>query len=92
MPTYLNNLYNLAGNGFVLMPMYLNNLYNLAGNGFVLMPMNLKPVFLDCPFLIAPSVFSNVYFPASLDRPFLIAPSVFSNVFFLCQFLWIVLS
>jgi hypothetical protein len=27
MPMYLNNLYNLAGSGFVLMPMYLNNLY-----------------------------------------------------------------
>jgi hypothetical protein len=45
MPTYLNNLYNLAGNGFVLMPMYLNNLYNLAGNGFVLMPMNLNSLY-----------------------------------------------
>ena len=46
---------------------------------------------LDCPFLIAPSVFSNVYFrsvscvpvlPMVLDCPFLIAPSVFSNVYF----------
>jgi hypothetical protein len=45
----------------------------------------------DCPFLIAPSVFSNVYFcpvacvpglPVARDCPFLIAPSVFSNVYF----------
>ena len=36
---------------------------------------------LDCPFLIAPSVFSNVFITVSLDCPFLIAPSVFSNVF-----------
>ena len=34
---------------------------------------------LDCPLLIAPSVFSNAYLPVSLDCPFLIAPSVFSN-------------
>jgi hypothetical protein len=39
------------------------------------------PVSLDCPFLIAPSVFSNVYLSVSLDCPFLIAPSVFSNVY-----------
>jgi hypothetical protein len=35
------------------------------------------PVSLDYPFLIAPSVFSNVYLlvlPVSLDCPFLIAP------------------
>ena len=44
------------------------------------------PVFLDCPFLIAPCVFSNVCCPAypmlpvSLDCPFLIARSVFSIV------------
>ena len=31
---------------------------------------------LDCPFLIVPSVFSNVYFSVSLDCPFLIAPSI----------------
>ena len=39
------------------------------------------PVSLDCPFLIASSVFSNVYLSASLDCPFLIASSVFSNVY-----------
>ena len=39
------------------------------------------PVSLDCPYLIAPSVFSNVYLPLSLDCPYLIAPSVFSNVY-----------
>jgi hypothetical protein len=38
-------------------------------------------VSVDCPFLIAPSVFSNVYLPVSLDCPFLIALSVFSNVY-----------
>jgi hypothetical protein len=31
---------------------------------------------LDCPFLIVPSVFSNVYLSVSLDCPFLIAPSI----------------
>ena len=36
---------------------------------------------LDCPFLIAPSVVSNVYLSVSLDCPFLIAPSVVSNVY-----------
>jgi hypothetical protein len=41
------------------------------------------PVSLDCPILIAPSIFSNVYFPVSLDCPYLIAPSVFSNVYFI---------
>jgi len=43
------------------------------------------PVSVDCPFLIAPSVFSNVkgqtMLPVSVDCPFLIAPSVFSNVY-----------
>jgi hypothetical protein len=43
-------------------------------------------VSLDRPFLIAPSVFSNVYFHpvgvVSLDGPFLIAPPVFSTVYF----------
>jgi hypothetical protein len=44
-------------------------------------------VFLDGPFLIAPSVFSTFIFilsvlQVSLDRPFLIAPSVFSTVYF----------
>jgi hypothetical protein len=51
------------------------------------------PVSLDCPFLICPSVFSNVYLfsfvlcrvcpmlPVSLDCPFLICPSGFSNVY-----------
>jgi hypothetical protein len=39
------------------------------------------PVSLDCPFFIAPSVFSNVYLSVSLDCPFLIDPSVFSNVY-----------
>jgi len=38
-------------------------------------------VSLDCPFLIGPSVFSNVYLPVSLVCPFLIAPSVFSTVY-----------
>jgi hypothetical protein len=32
------------------------------------------PVSLDIPFLIARSVFSNVYLPVSLDIPFFIAP------------------
>ena len=54
------------------------------------------PVSLDCPFLIGPSVFSNVYLlsslscallfpklPVSLDCIFLIAPSNFSNVYLL---------
>ena len=54
------------------------------------------PVSLDCPFLIGPSVFSNVYLlpslscallfpmlPLSLDCIFLIAPSNFSNVYLL---------
>jgi hypothetical protein len=31
---------------------------------------------LDCTFLIAPSVFSNVYFSVSFDCPFLITPSI----------------
>ena len=35
------------------------------------------PVSLDCPFLIAPSVFLNVY----LHKHSIIAPSVFSNVY-----------
>ena len=46
------------------------------------------PITQDFPFLIAPSVFSNVYFglvylllPIILDFLFLIAPSVFSNVY-----------
>jgi hypothetical protein len=39
----------------------------------------LLPVSLDCPFLIASSVFSNVYLPVSLECPFLIASSVFSK-------------
>ena len=51
------------------------------------------PVFLDCPFLIATSVFSNVYLscdlcpmlPVSPDCPFLIATSVFSNVYLSCD-------
>ena len=38
---------------------------------------------LDCPFLIAPSVFSNVYLSVSLDCPF-------GCLTFICQFLWIV--
>jgi hypothetical protein len=47
------------------------------------------PVSLDCSFLIAPSVFSNVYLvypmlPVSLDCPLLIAPMVFSNVYLSC--------
>ena len=41
------------------------------------------PVSLDCPILIAPSIFSNVYFSVSLDCPYLIAPSVFSNFYFI---------
>jgi len=51
------------------------------------------PVSLDCPFLIAPSVFSTLTFifvlclvyavlPVSLDCPFLIDPSVFFDVYF----------
>ena len=46
MAMYLNNLYNLAGSGFVLMPMYLNSLYNLAGNVFVLMPMYFNNLYI----------------------------------------------
>ena len=43
------------------------------------------PVSLDCPFLIASSVFSNVYLSVSLDCSFfLIASSVFSNVYLSC--------
>ena len=41
------------------------------------------PVTLDCPFLIAPLVFSNIVYPmlpVSLDCPFLIAPLVFYNI------------
>jgi hypothetical protein len=45
-------------------------------------------VFLDCLFLIALSVFSNVYLPVSLDCSFLIAPSVFSNVYLLVVYLY----
>ena len=50
-------------------------------------------VSLDCPFLIAPSVFSTVYWlPVSLDCPILIAPSVLAAVYWLpvslhCPFL-----
>jgi hypothetical protein len=54
-----------------------------------LRPVSYVPVFLDCPFLFYPSVFSNVSFrlvypmlPVSLDCPFLFYPSVFSNVSF----------
>jgi hypothetical protein len=35
------------------------------------------PVFLDCPFLIDPSVFSNVYLYVSLDCTLMIVTSVF---------------
>jgi hypothetical protein len=47
------------------------------------------PFSLDCPLLIAPMVFSNVYLvysmlPVSLDCPLLIAPMVFSNVYLSC--------
>ena len=42
------------------------------------------PVSLDCPLLIASSVFSNVYLSVSLDCSFLIASSVFSNVYLSC--------
>jgi hypothetical protein len=47
------------------------------------------PVSLDCPLLIAPMVFSNVYLlypmlPVSLDCPLLIAPMVFSSVYLSC--------
>ena len=42
-------------------------------------------VSLDCPFLIAPSVFSNVFITVSLDCPFLIVASVFSRVYFKIQ-------
>jgi hypothetical protein len=54
-----------------------------------LRPVSYVPVFLDCPFLFYPSVFSNVSFrlvypmlPVFLDCSFLIAPSVFYNVSF----------
>jgi hypothetical protein len=49
------------------------------------------PVALDCPFLIAPSVYSNVSFRSVSCVPgvaifsglsFLIASSVFANVYF----------
>ena len=39
------------------------------------------PVSLHCPFLIVPSVFSNVYMSVSLHCPFLIGLSVFSSVY-----------
>ena len=47
------------------------------------------PVSLDCPLLIAPMVFSNVYLvypmlPVSLDCPLLISPMAFSNVYLSC--------
>jgi hypothetical protein len=44
------------------------------------------PVSLDCPLLIVPSVFSNVYLSCvvSLECLLLIAPSVFSNVYLSC--------
>ena len=35
---------------------------------------------MDCLFVIAPVVFSNVYLPVSMDCLFVIAPAVFSNV------------
>jgi succinate-acetate transporter protein len=35
---------------------------------------SILPVSLDIPFLVARSVFSNVYLPVALDIPFLIAP------------------
>jgi hypothetical protein len=34
---------------------------------FLRLAWHVLPVSLDCPFLIAPSIFSNVYFPVSLD-------------------------
>jgi hypothetical protein len=45
------------------------------------------PVSLECPFLIAPSVFSNVYFRPVSCVPSVasisgFSPSVFSNVYF----------
>jgi hypothetical protein len=46
------------------------------------------PVTLDIPFLVAPLVFSNVYFrlvyllPVILDFLVLIVTSIFSNVYF----------
>jgi hypothetical protein len=44
----------------------------------VLRPVHLAlPVSVDCPFLIGPSVFSNVYLYVSLDFPLLIVTSVF---------------
>jgi hypothetical protein len=48
----------------------------------------LLPVSLDCPFLIAPSVFSNIYLSVSLDCPFLIVSSVFSNVYLSVSLDW----
>ena len=59
---------------------------------FVLCTYTMLPVSLDCPFLIVPSVFSNVYlscvhYVASFsglsifDCPCLIVLSVFSNVY-----------
>jgi hypothetical protein len=45
---------------------------------------------LDCTFLIAPSVFSNVYFSVSLDCPFLIAPSISCAQGWQCSGLFIV--
>ena len=45
---------------------------------FVLCLVHLTlPVFLDCPFLIDPSVFSNVYLYVSLDCTLMIVTSVF---------------
>jgi len=57
---------------------------------FIYLVYLMLPVSLDCPFLIALLVFSNVYLSCvpyvavSLDCPFLIAPSVFSNVYLSC--------
>jgi hypothetical protein len=47
-------------------------------HNFVLCLVHLTiPVSLDCPFLIDPSVFSNVYLYVSLDCSLLIFTSVF---------------
>ena len=48
---------------------------------FICLVHPMLPVSLDCPFLIASSVFFNVYLSVSLDCPFLTASSVFSNVY-----------
>jgi hypothetical protein len=71
--------------------LYLRYLCLLAHSGvqhILCLTHPMLPVSLDCPYLIAPSVFPNVYFPVSLDCPCLIALQY--SLTFIFQFLWIV--